>query len=99
MKSPDIWKNEECAKYFVQSLKESEEVAYLYRVVKKIGYRGKYPLTIMLQNKFPQYRWAASHSEKMKKSQFILKDYLNQLFTEDEGNFNSLTKIINMCQY
>ena len=72
----DIWKDEQFAKYFVESLKSEAEVAYVHKIIQKMGYKQGFPLTELLKASFPQFTW---ETVKNKKTQFILKEYLDKL--------------------
>ena len=82
----DIWKDEEIARYFVQQLKDEDEIGYVERIIRKSGNKGNFILVQLLNSKFPKFNWI-SLSSKEKKSQYMLKESLDQLFPKEEGIF------------
>ena len=83
-----IWTDEKHAKYFAEWLKKQsvEEIDYVYRMVinREEGVNNDV-LTKHLSQNFPKYNWV-SRNKFSKKSQYLLKECLEQLF-QVEGNF------------
>lgn len=80
-KENDIWTDNKLASYFVEYLKNKQtenELSFLNRVIRNIGYKGESFLIQLLKNSFPNYVW--SFGTTTKKSQYLLKEGINLLF-------------------
>ena len=78
----DIWTDLNCANYFVEYLKKQTErdVAYVHKIIRNMDYKIDTPLTQLLKSAFPQYIWRTTTPTSSKKSQYILKQSLKELF-------------------
>ena len=79
----DIWKDENCAGYFVEWLKKQPEteIFYSHKVVEEMGYKQSFPLVQMLKTSFPKYNFLPTTA---KKSQYVLKECLDELELDSE---------------
>ena len=79
--SKDIWTDDHLANYFVQWLKKQpkNETDLVNVIVTEKDPSGQKLLARLLKYAFRQYKWI--YSLKSKKSQSMLKDYIQQLFT------------------
>ena len=84
----DIWNDDNLANYFVEWLKKQpeNEISIFYQIISDMGKKGAFSLTQALQNAFPKYKWAKNVTLSAKKSQYILKEYLEKLFASGGEN-------------
>ena len=85
--SKDIWTDDHLANYFVQWLKKqsNKEVVHVNQVIKEIR-AGNILLTQLLSKAFSQYKWPIS-SSSIKKSQYMLKECIQNMFLNKEKDF------------
>ena len=83
----DIWTNERLANSFVEWLKKQpeNEISQVAKVVKNKKQKNVL-LPQLLQSAFPKYSWINTVGIPGKRTQYILKQYLDILFP---GNQNS----------
>ena len=83
--SKDIWTDDHLANYFVQWLKKQPEnqVLRVNQVIRemRLGYS---PLTQLLASQFVQHKWIIYPISKNKKSQYMLKECIQNLFLNKE---------------
>ena len=81
-----IWNNESLSKVFVEWLKKQtkQEVSYTNHLIKDMKI-GSNLLTQLLTATFPQFKWIISvTSPSSKKSQYMLKECIVKLFSDDK---------------
>ena len=84
----DIWTNETLGKYFVEYLKKQKsinEISFVYRQIRDLNLKEAMPLTRLLMEAFPQYKWIPSFSAVGKRAQYVLKESLNALFSGEKS--------------
>ena len=82
----DIWTNQYLANYFVEYLKKQSpsDVSRVNNVFRDIQI-GENVLTKSLSKTFPEHKWIANTTSSSKKSQYMLKECIEQLFNVDKN--------------
>ena len=82
----DIWTDENLANYFMSWLQKQPEsdVYDVHKIIKSMAIKGDFPLALMLKNTFPNLYWPTTISAKGKKSQSMLKESLEKIFTDKD---------------
>ena len=90
----DVWTDEGLANCLVRWLsKQSEnETLYIRKVIQDMGISGAYPLTTLLKASFPQFKWINNLPKSSKKSQYMLKECIENLFVNKKKDFVLLTE-------
>ena len=88
-KQINIWNDEINSKHFIEYLDNQPEkaISYLQNNLSKMKLQDSDLLIQLLQLKYPRFKWTNRKSLYVKKSQYKLKECLEQLFPVEGKNY------------